>query len=83
MAVKSSARTDEIVLRAPREILPDGSKRAVSLAIVAAGDATFASAVVAKFISSCARDLKRVVVADLAHGILGRQLGTRDPGVIR
>ena len=64
-----------------REILPDGSKRAVSLAIVAAGDATFASAVVAKFISSCARDLKRVVVADLAHGILGRQLGTRDPGV--
>jgi capsular polysaccharide biosynthesis protein len=63
------------------KILGVESKRAVSLAIVVAGDATFASTAVATFIASCARDRKRVVVADLAHGVLGRLLGASDPGI--
>jgi capsular polysaccharide biosynthesis protein len=64
-----------------RKILPTSSKRPVSLAIVATGNAAFVSSALVKFISSCARDGNRVVVADLAHGVLARLLGTTDTGM--
>ncbi len=65
-----------------RGAVPEGSPGAGALAIVAVDNARVAALALVSLAVSCAKDGKKVVVADLCGGApAGRLLGSRKPGI--
>jgi hypothetical protein len=63
-----------------RSVLHGGSRRPVSLGIVAVDNARDVASLVVALIASLAEDRNRVAVADLADGVLAGQLGVEEAG---
>jgi hypothetical protein len=64
-----------------RSAVPSSSDGAGSLVVVAVDARTFVSEAIRQMAVTAAHEGKRVVLADLSGGALGRLLGTKEPGV--
>lgn len=69
------------VVRYLRNALPANSRGAATLAVVSVDNAKAAASIVADLAVACAREGKRVFVADLSGGALADQLGVAEPGI--
>ena len=61
--------------------VPRGSEGSGSLVVVAVDGKKFISEAIRELAVATAKEGKRVVVADLAGGALGRSFGTKEPGI--
>lgn len=75
------ARDVERVAAHLRSVMPQNSPGTVGLAVVAVDNARTVAPVIQSLAVSCARQGKKVVVADLAGGALAHRLGAKAPGV--
>jgi capsular polysaccharide biosynthesis protein len=64
-----------------RNALPGNGRGAASLAIIAVDNSEAVAPIVVALASACARDGKRVLVADLSGGALAERLGETKPGI--
>ncbi|MGP7997905.1 MAG: hypothetical protein ACLPKI_11360 [Streptosporangiaceae bacterium] len=65
-----------------RDVVPPGSRRAATLAVVAVDDASVAALALTALAVSCAQQGRQVVLADLCRGApAARLLGAKGPGV--
>jgi capsular polysaccharide biosynthesis protein len=64
-----------------RNAVPRSSQGPACLAVVAVDNAPIVAQAIVSLATSCAREGKRLVVADLAGGVLARRLRVKAPGV--
>jgi capsular polysaccharide biosynthesis protein len=64
-----------------RNALPSNARGPATLAVIAVDNAKAVAPIIATLASTCAREGKRVLVADLSGGALAEQLGEAKPGV--
>ena len=64
-----------------RNCVPANTRAPASLAVVAVDDPGFIAAALVELTDLCIREGKRVVVADLAGGVLASSLGLGEPGI--